>query len=369
MDERVIQFRVGALVVVAVLILLILLLVLGNLMGNLRAVLPARFGGGAEKKIYIMFAQAPGVSVGTPVRKNGVFIGRVTDVQLRDEAGAEGVLVTAAIADKYTLRENEVCRIGGSLLGDAVLEFVLSGNKKLPATPLESGATILGVSSSDPMQLIGNLEVTLSESLKSVATTSDEIGKLVRHVSDLLESNDEQIARVANKAEDTLDQIRKVAKNADELLGDEEVKKNFKQALADFPNVLKDTRDAIGGFKSTLESADRNLKNVEGLTKPLGQRGEQLVDNIDRTTAKLDHILDELSQFSKALNDPNGSLGQLMNNPELYRHIESAVTNVDDLTRELRPIVRDARAFSDKISRHPELLGVRGALHPSSGIK
>jgi len=365
MDERVIQFRVGAVVVGAFLLLLILLLVLGNL----RRFLPSKLGGGTENTVHIMFAQAPGVSKGTPVRKNGVLIGRVSDVQLRDEPGAEGVLVTAAIDNKFTLRENEVCRIGGSLLGDAVLEFVLSGNKKLPNTPLESGETILGISSSDPLQLIGNLEATLSESLKSVAGTSDEIGKLARRFSDLLDNNDEQIARVANKAEDTLDQIRKVAKNADDLLGDEEVKKNFKLALAEFPSVLKDTHDAIGGFKSTLESADRNLKNVEGLTKPLGQRGAQLVDNIERTTAKLDHILDELSQFSKAINNPNGSLGQLMSNPDLYRHIESAVCNVDELTRELKPIVRDAKVFADKIARHPEILGARGAIRPSSGIK
>jgi len=353
---------VGALVLVAILCLGILLLLLGNVPTI------GRFGH-KQKTIYVMFTQAPGVSRDTPVRKNGILIGRVTDVELRDDPDARGVLVTTAIDDNKTVYRNEVCRIGGSLLGDAVLEFVLSGDKKLANTPLQSGETILGIASSDPLQLIGNLEATLSESLKSVANTSDEIGKLVRRVSDLLENNDEQIARVANKAEETLDQIRQVAKNADEVLGDEEVKRNFKQAMTEFPGVIKDTHDAIGSFKSTLESADRNLKNVEGLTKPLGQRGEQLVNNLDHTTAKLDRVLDDMAQFSQALNDPNGSLGQLLRNPQLYQHIESTVTNVDELTRELKPIIRDARAFSDKISRHPELLGVRGALHPSSGIK
>ena len=36
---------------------------------------------------------------------------------------------------------------------------------------------------------------------------------------------------------------------------------------------------------------------------------------------------------------------------------------------DLRPIVRDARAFSDKIARHPEKLGVRGLVDRSTGIK
>jgi phospholipid/cholesterol/gamma-HCH transport system substrate-binding protein len=217
--------------------------------------------------------------------------------------------------------------------------------------------------------LIGNLESTLTESLKSVSTTSDEIGKLARRFTDLLETNDEQIARVANKAEETLDQIRKVTQNLNDVLGDDATKQNLKQTLADFPNIIKETREAIGGFKTTLETADRNLKNVEGLTKPLGQRGEQLVNNIDRTTAKLDSVLDQMSQFTRALNDPNGSLGQLLSNPQLYQHIESAVANVDQLTRDLRPIVKDAKVFADKIARHPEILGARGAIRPSSGIK
>jgi hypothetical protein len=32
-------------------------------------------------------------------------------------------------------------------------------------------------------------------------------------------------------------------------------------------------------------------------------------------------------------------------------------------------VVRDARVFSDKIARHPELLGVRGAIQRNPGTK
>ena len=35
----------------------------------------------------------------------------------------------------------------------------------------------------------------------------------------------------------------------------------------------------------------------------------------------------------------------------------------------LPPIVNDARVFTDKIARHPEVLGVRGAIKKSPGIK
>ena len=59
----------------------------------------------------------------------------------------------------------------------------------------------------------------------------------------------------------------------------------------------------------------------------------------------------------------------MINDPELYQRVSSSVANIENLTRQLQPVVRDAREFSNKIARHPELLGVRGALSPSTGAK
>jgi phospholipid/cholesterol/gamma-HCH transport system substrate-binding protein len=46
-----------------------------------------------------------------------------------------------------------------------------------------------------------------------------------------------------------------------------------------------------------------------------------------------------------------------------------AAKNIDELTRQLKPILDDARVFSDKIARHPESLGVRGVIDRKPGIK
>jgi phospholipid/cholesterol/gamma-HCH transport system substrate-binding protein len=39
------------------------------------------------------------------------------------------------------------------------------------------------------------------------------------------------------------------------------------------------------------------------------------------------------------------------------------------ILRNLEPIMHDLRIFSDKVARHPELIGVSGALRGSSGLK
>jgi phospholipid/cholesterol/gamma-HCH transport system substrate-binding protein len=118
-----------------------------------------------------------------------------------------------------------------------------------------------------------------------------------------------------------------------------------------------------------METVQKNLKNLEGLTEPLGKNGETLVQRMTDGTDKLNRVMDEMLHFSQMLNDPNNTIGQLLNNPELSQHLNRAVKNVDDLIRQLKPILDDARVFSDKIARHPETLGVRGAIQRSPGIK
>ena len=83
----------------------------------------------------------------------------------------------------------------------------------------------------------------------------------------------------------------------------------------------------------------------------------------------LDEVLRQAVFFTKALNESDGTLGKLVRDPRVYEDLAAAAANVKNLSRDLRPIVDDIRVFSDKIARHPEQLGVRGALDRRPGIK
>ncbi len=114
MDERVLSFRVGVVVVTAVILGVILILLFGAA--------PQFFT--ETYTVRVRFPRAPGVTVNTPVLKSGVKIGRVTDVELLREGGV--ILTLRLDRDKPVLR-SEVPRIStGSLVtGDAVVEFVI----------------------------------------------------------------------------------------------------------------------------------------------------------------------------------------------------------------------------------------------------
>src|SRR5512137_786416 len=104
MDEWVIRFRVGAVVIAAAVGTVILVMLFGSW--------PSAFHG--QYTVHVHFAEAPGITVDTPVRKSGVRIGRVSEVTLLEDGG---VRVTAKVNAQYPLRRKEICRIGsGSLM-------------------------------------------------------------------------------------------------------------------------------------------------------------------------------------------------------------------------------------------------------------
>lgn len=356
MDERVIQFRVGVMVFATLIITAILVVMFGEL--------PSIIHG--TYTIHVKFPSAPGVTEDTPVRKSGILIGRVTKVEFADDDTA--VLVTAEIQGRRHLYENEDCIVKTALLGDASLQFVRSTDPKRPRAELADGAHIDGKIAGDPVDVIADLQGSLSEAIDSIAVTSRDVDEVVRSVQDLLEANDEEITQAVGQANETLQSIQLMADSANELLGDPQVREQFRQVMADMPETIRYTRDLMRDMRDAAPLLKETLQDVHDVTAPLAEQSEFLAKRITRSADNLDRVMLELATFSQDLNKRDGTLGQLIHNPELYQNISRASANIEQLTQQLKPIVRDARIFSDKIARHPGIL-VRDAIRPGPGTK
>jgi phospholipid/cholesterol/gamma-HCH transport system substrate-binding protein len=147
------------------------------------------------------------------------------------------------------------------------------------------------------------------------------------------------------------------------------VKSQLASAIKDIPVIIQETRQMVGRLNETVSTAERNLQNVESFTRPLGERGQFVVARLEESVSKLDTMMDEMVTFSRSLNSQKGSLGRLINDPDLYDNVTRVVGEIEDISQQLQPIIRDARTFSDRIARHPEVLGVGGALQGSTGTK
>jgi phospholipid/cholesterol/gamma-HCH transport system substrate-binding protein len=368
MNERVIQFRVGVVVVAATIITGILIMLFGEGKTLVRS----------QYTIFLRFPLAPGVTVDTPVRKHGVTIGRVSTVELLDEGG---VLLTARIDEGRRLYRNEVCLIRpASLLGDAVLDFVPSAQQEAPGPLIQDGDLLAdGLVASNPLEVLTNLEENLEETIGSIGSAANEVELLARNLNSTLGGNNDQLQRILDKSERALDQFTVVMTSVDSLIGDEELRSRLRQTLADLPQLVTEMKTTIEAARQTMAGIDRvsgraeqNLANIENFTRPLGERGEELVGNVAVAFENLEQLTGQLAVFGQALNNPDGSLGRFIQDRQLYDRLDEAVRNVNMASRRIRPILDDVRTFTDKIAQDPRQLGLAGALDRrplGSGIK
>jgi phospholipid/cholesterol/gamma-HCH transport system substrate-binding protein len=362
MNDRVMQFRVGV-VVMATGIIAALLVTLNS---------PSPKGlalwGRGTYQVTIELEQAPGIGPNTPVRKNGLLIGRVSSVDDLDDR----VAVRATIDAGRKLYPQYKCQVRTSVLGDATLEFVACPIP--PGTPpLTDGAVVRGEVVGNPLDMLANIQGDLKITIKSLGRAGDEVSNLADRVNTAFGDKTEQgrASRLLDKMELALDNFSRSAHTLDDFFLDPELKGSVHDARVTMSEVRAATQDV----RTAAISAEKNLKNLEGFTEPLGRNGEQVAKAFIDSLEGLGKVVEELTVLTQALNNREGTVGQLIHNPELYNNFNRLIANsnnvvlqICELAARLRPTVEDARVFMDKIAREPGRL-IGGALNQGPGIK
>jgi phospholipid/cholesterol/gamma-HCH transport system substrate-binding protein len=405
MDERILQFRVGLAVLAALLVAGILVVMFGEAPSLFRP----------KYTIHIWLREAPGVSVDTPVRKSGILIGRVTEVTFADqitdrqqierimglqdvsyEEFARGVVITAEIDRGKRIYQNETCRVNKSLMGDSELQIIPGTRPRPPwaegnqgrengslGPPGAQGAAgetgkpgvvvdgqfIRGEVREDPLQAVADLQTELLTVMRKVGRAADSVDQTVSAVAKFVRANELDLKMAVDRAGRALGAVEQMATNANRLIGDEQVQARIKETVERMPVVLDEARTTIAGLRGVMDSLDRNLRNLENFTEPFGENAQARIARVDHAIEKLDNLVTQLEFFGRHLNSDRSTLGRLAREPDVYERLRSAVENIDEMTHQLEPILRDARVFTDKIARHPEQLGVRGVLQRNAGIK
>src|SRR4051812_10437677 len=147
MNERQMQFRVGVVVFFTIIV--------GGLLATMSGPLTSNLLPWARHKytVGIKVDKAPGVDQNTPVRKNGILIGRVKSI----EEQADGMLLTAEINSNRPLYAEYEPHIRTTVIGDAAIDFEFDfKHKRLPAgaEPVPDGYEFHGAADESPFDAI-----------------------------------------------------------------------------------------------------------------------------------------------------------------------------------------------------------------------
>ena len=360
MEDRVIHFRVGMFVAIVATALMCLFMV--YLFGELP--------NGRTKTLFVRFDDVTGVSGQTPVRKNGILIGRVRELKPVED----GVVLAIAIDDRWKVFESEVCRIAtDNLFGDAYLEFTGSGVKGASNREIQHGEYMNGTVASRPMDamsMVVDMKEEFRDAIVSIRSAGEQVAVVAENMSLLVADNQQQFSRVLGKTEKALGRFDTAMVAVNQFVGDEDLQYALEDALQGVPTLVNNAGNVLSTVQKVLDSAEANLENIRGFTEPLGDQGDTIVNKLNTSAGRLDELLVEFQRFGQQLNNGEGTVGQLVHNPELYQNLNRAARNIEELTRQLRPIVNDARVAVDKVARNPGIIGVQGALQRrNSGIK
>lgn len=384
MDERRMQRRVGWVVLFTITFLGILLVI------NNPAASPFSSRG---YEIQIEVPSAPGVAVNTPVRKDGVLVGRVSELEWTDT----GVLLKVRINRDVVIYENDKPQVEpSSIFGDAVVTFTRKPVIEDPdrgamfappqpagdsRKPILAGSVVEGTVTDDPLTAITKLNQNLGPSIEKLGEAGEKVAILADKMNQALgeDISGTRIAQVLDEATLTLQDFRRTTNNFDQLLADEELRGQLSGALREFPGLMTDARTTLQGagqtlanFDQVIASADRNLRHIEGLTAPLGEQGEEICDLLLSSVDNLDIVMKDMSRFAASLNQGEGLLGRLVRDKKLSNDVDLLLRNANVLVynvnervhTDLEPIVYNIKVFTDKIAREPGRI-IGGALNPS----
>ena len=367
MNERVMQFRIGMFVLAAGLVLLMMIIWFGESPTILRD----------QVFIKVHYLEAPGVGDGIPVRRSGIKIGEVNNVEFDDRPGQpEGVIVTLALDRKAKFKVGTLPRITRALIGDVSIEMIPSGTSTEPQP--------VGNSASKAPLIEGDVTPDPSKALAAATAAFEKVGGTLLSIEDAAKG----IASITKKAEgidgflttwtDTGKSLGSAGGRIDSLIKANEA--DFNPAIANLRAVTEklnktldakttdDLKTAIDRLSAAGAKLDAGLTSLNPLLTDLGAPINATPStNFGQTMWRANRITSDLNLLTRTLSDgkgglnPGGSIQQLFISSTLYDNWNKVSLTATDMLNSFRPVVVSLKGFADRVSRDPSAL-TRGAL-------
>ncbi len=281
-----------------------------------------------------------GIGDGSPVKLNGVEIGRVRHLDLKDHDRPDrGTIVFARIKNQYSIPAAAMAKVYGATFG------LGSGHVDIVVEPAEPDTEIAmipregGVIRGEMASMIG--EVITKDLVSSVERTITNFGNfaasaepVAKNLGSMLEER--SIAAVSGpnaKAKGLIPNVTTVIERLDNLVA------NLNTVLGD-RNVQEDVKDVVRDLKGASEElkATFELWNTESRKVADNLNGgiDRTEENLERSFRKLNQTLEDLDSAAKsmaevlhAVADGKGTAGMLVRDERLY---EAAVLSLERLS-------------------------------------
>ena len=270
--------------------------------------------------LYTHFESAGELSGSSSVRINGVNVGTVGDVRLDTD---NRVRVRLHLDDSIHIPEGSHAEIGGiTALGN---NFVIIFPGPPGNLPIADGGYIEGISEPDAFEAVTERSLRLTENVEEALANANV----------LLEDTGLLIGETGADIRPTLRALREVTDALARTLREEQ--ESVREIISNVETVSEDLSRISGASADTLA---QTLQRLDHITMYL----ENSLETLEGATHNLDEILNKI-------NNGDGTIARLLNDPALYIQMGSTLGALDALLKDLQENPR-------KYLRHMDIVDV-----------
>ncbi len=299
---------------------------------------------GAEDRyeLTLVLPDAKGATSNAIITLNGVEVGRVRAMRTFDDPRL-GVELTLAINRGVRVPRDVDVNIERDFLGTARLGMTTAhlepgsepgGDGEFFDPGDEFRRTAKGV-----LEQIAAMVDERFASLQGAADSFEELSQTYVRVGESIEQlvspPEGSEAPPANLPE-TLASLNGAIADARGWLGDEELRGDAKASMETARQTLDKLAAAVESWTDTADVLQRNADRV-GVGFERGLR--EFVD----ATGQLNDALGQIRAVASRVNEGEGTLGQLLNNPDLYRSLNDAAQRLEKALREAQLLIEKYR--------------------------
>jgi len=286
--------------------------------------------------LEVLFNDAGGLRKGSLVTLNGVPVGSIERISIDWEDPQFPVRVTAAIDEGMRIPDPSKPSVQSSLLGSgARLELTAEkpGGRDPSVYPTDKRIVLRGTVKSLEARLIEQLQ----EQIDPLVASFGEIGKLAKNLNTLVEPsadgatpNPESIRVAVARMNELLASADTAFKSAQKLLGDEQFQIDIRDTAHNASEFLRDATLTANRIGELAASAQADVAAVRA----------SLVPAVDRAAT----AMQEVEQLMVAARTGKGTVGRLMQDPQLYENLTDTARRAEEAIAKLNLLLDKIRA-------------------------
>jgi phospholipid/cholesterol/gamma-HCH transport system substrate-binding protein len=326
MDERRLEIKVGALLLLAVVAGLGLLALMGEISLS------------RGSRLLVQFSHTGNVVKGAPVKLGGVSVGRVDGVSLapdaRDESG-EPLPVTLELSVTpdvlAALRADAAVTVATQgILGEPYLELY-TGSARQPrldaSKPLRGvDAPRLDLVANRLSNFLGSASRVLEDDPQALSRLVTGVSGLSHSMEDVLNDNRQDLKSLATELSEAAKELRALAVlarrnlepggRASSLVDDAAASAHLLKQ--DLPQLSLEARTVLAGLANATSA----------LTPEDGQKLHAAIDRYAKAGESLDELAVRGDRILERIEAGQGTIGGLQKDPEVYQDLKALVTDL-----------------------------------------